>query len=144
MLKKLARSAALGTIAAVAGAAGAGVGAFALYAALKDPLGQAGAAAVVALLFLIVAGIAVAIMRGGGDKDAQAPQHNPISDASNKVAVVRERAMTLVQQRPLAAGAVGLVGALFLLRNPALVSAVVAGLVGRAEGKMEQRRRGWF
>jgi hypothetical protein len=49
MLKKLARSAALGVIAAAAGAAGVGVGAFALYAALKDTSGPGGAAAWCAL-----------------------------------------------------------------------------------------------
>jgi cytochrome b len=143
MFEKLARSAGLGVVAAAAGAAGVGVGAFALYAALKDPLGQAGAAAVVAVLFLLVAIVAMGMLRGGSKAKADdKPKGELISGGG--VAGLKDRALTLARERPLVAGAVGVVGALYVLRNPALVSALVAGLVGRAEGKYEQRRSGWF
>jgi hypothetical protein len=142
MFKKLARSAAFGSVAAGSAAAAVGVGAFALYAALKDPLGQAGAAGVVALLFLLVAIIAGLMIKGGGDK-AEAASHAQGPDTGDRMAELRTRAITLARQRPLIAGAVGLVGALYVLRNPALVTGLVGLLAGRAEGKHEVRR-GWF
>lgn len=145
MLKKLARSAALGVVAAGAGAAGVGVGAFALYAALKDTgLGQEGAAAVVALLFFIVAGVAVMMMRSGS-KPKQEPQaQQSASSGLGNVSELRDRALTIVKERPLLAGAAGVVGAMYVLRNPAIVTALVGALAGRAEGKAEERRSGWL
>lgn len=144
MFEKLARSAALGAVAASAGAAAVGVGAFALYATLKDDLGQGGAAAVVALLFLFVALLALMIMRGGSKPQAkEAAQPGPAGGLGG-ISDLRDRALTLAKERPLVTGAVGVVGALYVLRNPALVSALVGALVGRAEGKAEVRRNGWF
>ena len=143
MFKRLARSAALGTVAAAAAAAAIGIGAFALYAALEPGLGRAGAAAIVAALFLLVAIIAVLLLRGGGDEAkadagaATAPSSNPLA----QVAALRERATTLVAQRPLVAGAVGLAAGVYLLRNPALLAALIGVVAGRAEGKLEERRR---
>lgn len=140
MFKSLARSAVFGIIAAAAGAAGVGIGAFAIYAALKDPLGQAGAAAVVAILFLLVALVAVMMLRGGGHAH-QAQAHPPA--AAGMSGDLKERAIAFAKQRPLIAGGVGLVGALYVLRNPALVTGILGLLAGRQEGKQEARR-GWF
>ena len=146
MLKKLARSAALGIVAAAAGAAGVGVGAFALYALLKDTgLGQEGAAAVVALLFLAIAVIALMIMRSGGKDHHQAqPQAGSAISLGGGVSGLKDRALTLAKERPLLAGAAGVIGAMYVLRNPAIVTALVGALAGRAEGKAEERRSGWF
>lgn len=146
MFKKLARSAALGIVAAGAGATAVGIGAFALYATLKDELGQGGAAAVVALLFLVVAIIAVLMMRSGSKPkphEQSAPSSSPLSMPAG-LGDIRERALTIVKERPLIAGAAGVVGALYVLRNPAIVTALVGALAGRAEGKAEERRNAWF
>lgn len=146
MFKSLARSAALGIVAAGAGAAGVGVGAFALFALLKNTgLGQSGAAAVVAILFLLVALVAAMMMRGGGHKTeahAQGPSSSPLA-ALTGGGDIKDRAIAFARQRPLIAGGVGLLGALYVLRNPALVTGIIGLLAGRVEGKQEARR-GWF
>lgn len=147
MFKKLARSAAFGLVAAAAGATALGVGAFALYAFLKNntALGQSGAAAVIALLFAIVAVIALMMLRGGAKPKAhESPAPSASSGLPVNVSELRERALTIVKERPLIAGAAGVVGALYVLRNPAIVTALVGALAGRAEGKAEERRNSFF
>lgn len=148
MFKSIARSAALGAVAAAAGATGVGVGAFALYAALKDTgLGQAGAAAVVAVLFLLVAIGALMVLRSGG----HGGRHTPAASASSGGPLaalggggdIKDRALAFARQRPLIAGAVGVAGALYLLRNPALLTGLIGLAAGRVEGKQEARR-GFF
>ena len=146
MFKKLARSAVFGLVAAAAGATALGVGAFALYAFLKNntALGQSGAAAVVALLFAIVAVVALMILRGGSKPKPQEAAPSAGSGLPVNVGELRERALTIVKERPLIAGAAGVVGALYVLRNPAIVTALVGALAGRAEGKAEERRNSFF
>jgi hypothetical protein len=144
MFKSLARSAVFGIVAAAAGAAGVGIGAFALYAALKGPLGQAGAAGVVAILFLLVALVAVMMLRGGGHKhETHAQGGSSGLSLGGGGGDIKERAIAFAKQRPLVAGGVGLLGALYVLRNPALVTGILGLLAGRQEGKQEARR-GWF
>jgi hypothetical protein len=142
MFKSLARSAVLGVVAGAAGAAGVGVGAFALYVALKGPLGQAGAAAVVAILFLLIALVAAMALRGGretgGDHGRASPAGLPMETGGLKA-----RALEFAKQRPLVAGGVGILGALYLLRNPALLTGLIGLAAGRQEGRQEMKR-GWF
>lgn len=148
MFKSLARSAVLGIVAAGAGAAGVGVGAFAIYAALKDgPLGQAGAAAVVAVLFLLIALVVAMMLRGGGREHA--PQSQASASGGGPLTAltgggdIKDRAIAFARQRPLIAGGVGILGALYLLRNPALLTGLIGLAAGRQEGRQEIKR-GWF
>lgn len=145
MFEKLARSAALGVVAASAGATAIGIGAFALYSALEETrLSQAAAAGIVAALFLLVAIGAVLALRGGGAARTEvATTSSSGGGPLAQLAGLRERATGLLGQRPLVAGAVGLVAAVYLLRNPTLLAALIGAAAGRAEGKSEARR-GFF
>lgn len=143
MFKGLARSAVFGAAIAAAGSVALVAGAFAVYYLLRDPLSQAGAAAVTAILFLIVAGVLAMLVKGGGDRDKHEPSRSSSPLAALGGGDLKDKALAFAKQRPLVAGGVGLLGALYVLRNPALVTGLVGLLAGRAEGKQEARR-GWF
>lgn len=153
MFKALARSAAFGAGIAAAGVVALVSLAFALYYLLRDPLTSAGAAAVTGVVFLVIAGVLAAMMRGAKHEDHHAHAGHAghaghggsgvsglLSGGGGQAA---QRAITFAKQRPLVAGGVGLVGALYLLRNPALLSGLIGLAAGRAEGKQEARR-GFF
>lgn len=143
MLKSFARSAALGVGAAAFGLVALVAAAFALYFLLRDPLTPAGAAGVTAAVFLLLAGLVALAMKGGGsDKHHHAqPAHG--GGGGLDTGALKDRAIAFAKERPLIAGGVGLLGALYVLRNPALVTGIIGLLAGRAEGKQEVRR-GWF
>lgn len=146
MFKSLARSAVLGILAGAAGATGLALGGFALYVALKGTaLGQAGAAAVVAVIFLAVAFALSLALRGKPD----AHKHEgPSSSGGGGLPFagggdLMGRAVGFAQQRPLIAGGVGILAAFYLLRNPALLTGLIGLAAGRQEGRQEIKR-GWF
>jgi hypothetical protein len=141
MFKSLARSAVLGAGVAAAGMVALVAGAFAFYYLLRDPLTPAGAAALTAVLFLIIAGVLAMVMRGGGGGGG----HSTASSGPPALggSALPQKAMEFAKQRPLIAGAVGVFGALYLLRNPALLTGLIGLAAGRAEGKQEVRR-GFF
>lgn len=99
---------------------------FAIYAGLRDVIGPAWAAAavagIVALLALIIAILAT----------RKAKPSTPVQDAAPSPLV---RAMQLAQDRPvLAAGAATVAAAavaVIAIKNPRILTAIIAGLVGR-------------
>lgn len=141
MFKSLARSAALGAGVAAAGVVALVAGAFAFYFLLRDPLTPAGAAALTALLFLVIAGALAAAMRSGGKDEAKGSSSAPPSLLSGSP--LPQKAIEFARQRPLVAGGAGVLAALYLLRNPALLTGLIGLAAGRVEGKQEARR-GFF
>jgi hypothetical protein len=116
-----------GAFAAVAAAAAVCVVAasFALYALAEASLGPAGAAAVVAAAFALVA-VVVAWLA----TRKAAPRRAEGEDAS-----LVERLMQLARDRPLVALGAAAAMVTVLLRNPAVVTAVVSAfMAGNASG----------
>ena len=147
MFKGLARSAAFGVGIAAAGVVALVALAFAIYYLLRDPLTSAGAAAVTALVFLVIAGILAAMMRGAKHEEHHADAHSGHGGSGGVAGLLSggggqaaQRAIAFARQRPLIAGGVGIVGALYLLRNPALLTGLLGLVAGRVEGKQEARR----
>ena len=121
-------------ITAVALATGAGVAvvaaAFALYALLKDYLGQPGAAAAVAAVAaLLVIGIGLVFGLKAREKAAPAPS-------------LSERLLDVARERPLVAAGAALAAGIVALKNPQAVAALVSAFfAGKAADKAERRRR---
>jgi uncharacterized protein (DUF697 family) len=99
--------------------------ALAVYALVLPHLGAAWAAAAVAGIFAVLAIIVAAVMsRKAKGKPALGPRHD-----ENLVT----KAMTLARERPFVAAAVGALGAVILIRNPAIISTLIsAAIAGRA------------
>lgn len=113
-------------VVSTAAAVGVVAGAYALYEALREPLGPAGAAGLVAgLIFLLLAAIAGAIALGR----RAPPQRQADAGLSGKL-------MQLAREKPmLAAGAIVAAGVV-LARNPRLVAtAVSAFMAGQSARK---------
>lgn len=152
MFKGLARSAAFGVGIAAAGVVALVALAFAIYYLLRDPLTSAGAAAVTAAVFLVIAGVLAAMMRGSKHDDHHGHDHGHGGHAGGGAGGIggllsgggggqaAQRAIAFAKQRPLIAGGVGLLGAMYLLRNPALLTGLLGLVAGRVEGKQEARR----
>jgi len=110
-------------IAAVAAAVAVCVvaAAYAVYALAALWLTPAGAAAVVAAVFALIAvGVALVATRKVVPKTSKGapPPETPM-----------ERAISLAKERPILALGVGAVAAFVLARNPALVSAILSGVL---------------
>ncbi|WP_397414880.1 hypothetical protein [Phenylobacterium sp.] len=121
-------------LAAIAVAAGVCVIAMAatLFALVKPGLGEAGAAAVVALVCAALAVlIAVIALR-----KASPPRPRP--GAAPEPASPTERIVALARQHPVLAAGAGVVALVILARNPAIVSAAVTAL---ATGRGPKPRR---
>jgi hypothetical protein len=97
---------------------------YALFALLAPHLGAAGASAVVCgVSGLLVLLLALALKH----RAARRPRRGKEDDGP------LAQALVLARRRPLIATAVGVAGAVLLLRNPTLISALVsAALAGRA------------
>ncbi len=111
-------------------------GAFGIYQLLKPGLGAAGASGALAgaaALFLIVGGfITLRIAQG-----PRRPQHREPASAL-------DRALDIAKERPIAAavaaGAAAIAAAVIAVRNPAIMTAVVASLLGSAASRNSNRR----
>lgn len=101
--------------------------AFALYAALDPALGRAGAAAIVAGLFGLLAGVAIAVVAlgGHGHKD-----HDRDGDGAPDYGLV-ERLLEMAKDRPLLSVAALVAGGVILFRNPAMVATIAAAFLDR-------------
>ena len=120
-------AAALGAIAAAACVCVVALS-FAVYAVADIWLSPAGAAAVVAAIFALIAvGIAAAATRKAVPKAALAAKP---SDAG-----LLDKVMGLAKERPLVAVAAATVAGVVLFRNPAVVAAVVTAFVSGSAAK---------
>ncbi len=119
-------------LAAVAAAAGVVVVAasFAAYALAKPYLGEAGAAAAVAAIFALVA-VAVAVLA----TRKVAPRHKA---GKAEDAPVAERLLKLAKDKPMIALGAAAVAVTVLLRNPAMVSALVSAFVAGKATKSDR------
>ncbi len=120
-MKAILRKLLVGLIAAATIAAAAGVlvvsAGFALYALVRDPLGPAGAAAVVALAAAILAALTAFIF----ERWAQGSKSAKVDEEPDLV----QKLITMVKERPIVSAA-GLIGAATLaIRNPAITAIVV-------------------
>lgn len=118
-----------GAVGAIAAAAAVCVVAlsYALYALAETWLSPAGAAALVATAFALIAvGVALVATRKAVPKMGKPAEAGPV-----------EKALGLAKERPLVAVAAAAVVGVVLFRNPAVVSAVVSALVnsGAAKGR---------
>jgi hypothetical protein len=105
-------------------------GAYALYAGLEPPLGKAGAAAIVAGLFALLAGIAIAVVALRGDrghKDRDGDGHPDFSFV--------ERILEMAKDRPLLSVAALVAGGVILFRNPAMVATIAAAFLDKPKGR---------
>lgn len=107
--------------------------AFALYAGLEPPLGKAGAAAIVAGLFGLLAGVAIAFValksndRGHHHRDADGDGHPDFS--------FMERILEMAKDRPLLSVAALVAGGVILFRNPAMVATIAAVFLDKPKGR---------
>ena len=111
-----------GALSAVAAAAAVCViaASFAVYALARPYLGPAGGAAVVAAIFAVVAVVVAWLAtRKVAPKDSAAAE-----DAS-----LVDRLLTLAQERPLIALGAAAAAVTVLLRNPAVITAIVSAFV---------------
>lgn len=120
------------SVAAMAGSIGVAVVAlgFAVYYALAMVLVPAGAAALTALIFAIVAGVCALIFKG---KAAPPPEEDEPQGLT-------ERAVQLFRSRPILGTAAGLAAGWIFLRNPALATMVAAAFTESARGPRRPRR----
>ena len=102
--------------------------AFAVYAGAKPFVGPAWAAALVAGLFALVAGIVAWLA-------TRKIPRSPAKEAED-VSLV-ERLIKLAQERPLIALAAAAAAAVVLIRNPAVVTAVVSAFMAGNAAKSE-------
>lgn len=103
---------------------------FALYAALKPLIGEAGGAAAVAVVFALGAWIGAALLnRRVETKPRRQEEH------ASPVEALTDRMGDLVRERPLMAAAAALAGGFIIVRNPALATIVAAALGGRQSGR---------
>jgi hypothetical protein len=99
--------------------------AYAIYAGLEGPLGKAGAAAIVAGIFGLLAGGALAFvaLREKGPKDRD-------GDGQPDYTFV-ERVLEMAKERPLLSVAALVAGGVILFRNPAMVATIAAAFLDR-------------
>jgi ABC-type nickel/cobalt efflux system permease component RcnA len=130
-LKLTAALAALAAAAAVCVVAAA----YAVYALLRYSLTPAGSAAVVALIFAVLAAvIALVLLRRPGERSHRRDEPQPTA----------ARLIELARERPILAAGAAVAAGLVLLRNPKLIAtAATAAMAGRAAERSEHRRS-WF
>ena len=128
----LSGAAAAGAVAAAAGVAVVAAS-FALYALLKEWIGQPGAAAVVALVFALIAGAAAAVAASmaAGDKSKAKAEAKRLAETPPPETGLMDRALTLARERPFIAAGAAVVAGLLAIRNPALVTTLVTGALAR-------------
>ncbi len=126
--KTLAAVAGVITLAAVIFVA-VGALAFALFSALAGPLGPPGAAAIVAGLFALIAGVAIAIVAMQNDKPRDR-DGDGIPDFS-----MIERIIGIAKDRPILSIGAAIAAGLIAIRNPALVATIVAAFIDRPKGR---------
>jgi ABC-type Fe3+-siderophore transport system permease subunit len=115
--------------------------AYALYALLRDPLGEPGAAAVTAgAMALVALLIGVLFLRRGSSRGhAGDDQHHP---AAALAGAMPERVLHLVRAQPILALGAAAVGVYVLLRRPGLLALAASSLLGMgAQKKIDKRRR---
>jgi hypothetical protein len=123
-------AAALGAVAA-AGAVVIVAASFALYALAKTWLGAAGAAAVVAAVFALVA---VVVAWLATRKAAPPRRKGPPADDQSLI----DRLVDLAKERPLVALGATAAVVTVLIRNPAVITAVVSAFVAGNASKPEK------
>jgi hypothetical protein len=123
-------AAALGAVAA-AGAVVIVAASFALYAFAKTWLGAAGAAAVVAGVFALVA-VVVALV--ATRKAAPPRRKGPAAEDQGLV----DRLLVLAKERPLVALGATAAVVTVLVRNPAVITAIVSAFVAGNASKPEE------
>lgn len=116
----------LAAAAAIAAAAATGVVAlaFALYAVMTPYVGQAGAAAIVAVvaaLLVLTAGLIAASKARGGHQ-----HHHPDTPPDHGLVDI---ILNLVRERPLVSAGAAVAAAVFAMRNPSFVAALVRAFV---------------
>ena len=129
----LSGAAAAGAVAASAGVAVVAA-AFALYALMKEWIGQPGAAAVVALVFALIAGGAamVAANMAAGEKAAQArAEAKRLAELPQQEPGLFERALSLAKERPFMAAGAAVAAGLIAMRNPAMVVTLITGALAK-------------
>ena len=111
-------------VAAVAAAAAVCVVAasFALYAAAREYIGAAGAAAVVAVAFALIAAVVALIATRKVKPRAQAGLPPPPASPIDKV-------ISMAKERPLIALGAAAVAVTVMVRNPAMVTALVSAFL---------------
>jgi uncharacterized PurR-regulated membrane protein YhhQ (DUF165 family) len=106
--------------------------AFALYAVLRDDMGEPGAAAVVAVVFALI--LAVAGLIAGLMAKGRRPQREPS---------LTERLSDFARERPLLAAGGALAAGLLALKNPQAATGLVSAfLASKAADKAGHRKRG--
>jgi hypothetical protein len=117
-------AAAVGAVAACAGVAVIAA-AFALYALVREWLGEPAAAAVVALVFAIIAGAVTLVARRGVQGGAHRPRRGEPEREPDPI----ERLIDLAKERPLIAAGAAAVAGMMALRNPLIVSTLISTLL---------------
>jgi len=102
---------------------------FAIYAGLAIWLVPAGAAAVTALIFAVVAGVTALVVLGPKEPDYD--EDEPVG--------VQERVVGLFRTRPILGTVAGLAAGYIFLRNPALATMVAAAFTEKARGSGSRR-----
>lgn len=122
----LSGAAAVGAIAACAACAVVAA-AFAIFMLLNEFVGGPGAAAIVALVFALLAGVGTLIgTRGTGGAKAKAKRKaEPPAPPESLV----DRAIDLAREKPLIAAGMAVAAGLMALRNPIIVSTFLSSLM---------------
>lgn len=118
--------AAVGIVAVAAATATSVVAAaFALFAVLEEPLGRAGASAVVALAFAVIAGLLGLILHLSANhrEDHKPEEHGGLT----------ERLIDMAREKPLLSAGAAVAAGLIALRNPALVGVILSAVMKKPD-----------
>ena len=102
---------------------------YALYALAKEWVGAPGAAAIVALAFALIAGVAclVAVSGAKGDKATAKPVKGKRGEPPPEVSPL-DKIIDLARERPLIAAGAAVAAGLMALRNPLIVTTLISTL----------------
>jgi hypothetical protein len=107
--------------------------ALALFYVLEGPVGSAGAAAIVAGVFALLAAIAIALVatKGGGRQQHEEQHHHGGGLDFGFV----ERIIDMAKQKPILSIGAAVAALLIAIRNPALVATIVAAFIDKPKSK---------
>jgi len=118
--------AAILAVAAMAAAAGVVVvaAAFAIYSVLRDRVGPAGAAAIIAAAFAVALALSALILFSR----VKAPKTPLRGMASERPAAMSDKLIAMLTERPIVAAAAAAAAGLLAWRNPTLVATILKAL----------------
>jgi small-conductance mechanosensitive channel len=118
-----------------------------VYAVLAEFLEERWAAAVTAIIFAVVAGIAAAVVRGRSARprrDAPDEEHHAGHSLASLRSQMPAQLMALARRKPALALGAGVVATYLVLRRPGLLALVASNLLGMRVQKRKDERRGLF